>query len=213
MTFQELINDYLSQLDCTARELSAASGVSESVISRYRRGIQSPEPDGEHWQKLIAGIAALARERGMEETTRAAVEAAFRDALTAQGAFDKARFCQNLNELLETFSIGNMELARYLSYDASYLSRIRSGQRTPRDSASFALSVGRFVIRRCQNPGERERLAALIGVSLPAGAGNEECARSVAQYLCAGSSPESAGNMSRFLHCRWPAHFIPKMFV
>ena len=27
----------------------------------------------------------------------------------------------------------------------------------------------------------------------------KECARSVAQYLCAGSSPESAGNVSRFL--------------
>ena len=199
MTFQELINDYLSRLDCTARELSAASGISAPVISRYRRGAQSPEPDGEQWQKLAAGIAALARERDLEEITQTAVEAAFRDALTVQGAFDKARFCQNLNELLEAFSIGNMELARYLSYDASYLSRIRSGQRTPRDVAAFALSVGRFVLRRCQSAGERERLAALIGASLPAEAGNEECARCVAQFLCTGSSPERAGNMSRFL--------------
>ena len=92
-----------------------------------------------------------------------------------------------------------MELARYLSYDASYLSRIRSGQRTPRDAAAFALSVGRFVARRCQSGGERERLAALIGASLPADAGNEEYARGVAQYLRAGSYPESAGNMERFL--------------
>ena len=44
MTFQELLNDYLTQLDCTARELSAASGISAPVISRYRRGTQSPEP-------------------------------------------------------------------------------------------------------------------------------------------------------------------------
>ena len=197
MTFGERINDYLTQLDCTARELSAASGISTPVISRYRRGTQSPEP--EQWKKLAAGIAALAQERGLEEITRESVETAFRDALTSREAFDKARFCRNLNELLETFSIGNMELARYLSYDASYLSRIRSGQRTPRDAAAFALSVGRFVVRRCQSDGERERLAALIGASLPADAGNEEYARSVAQYLRAGSSPENAGNMDRFL--------------
>lgn len=70
------------------------------------------------------------------------MEAAFRDTLTCPPVFDKARFCRNLNELLEAFSIGNMELARYLSYDASYLSRIRSGQRTPRDTAAFALRGG-----------------------------------------------------------------------
>ena len=199
MTFQERIIDYLTQLDCTARELSAASGISAPVISRYRRGTQSPEPNGAQWQKLVAGIAALAQERGLEEITQTAVETAFRDDLTSQSSFDKARFCHNLNELLETYSIGNMELARYLSYDASYLSRIRSGQRTPRDAAAFALSVGRFLVRRCQSAGQREHLAALIGASLPADAGNEEYARSVAQYLCAGSSPESAGNMERFL--------------
>ena len=45
MTFQECINDYLTQLDYTVRELSAASGISTSVISRYRRDTQSPEPD------------------------------------------------------------------------------------------------------------------------------------------------------------------------
>ena len=199
MTFQECINDYLTQLDCTARELSAASGISAPVISRYRRGTQSPEPDGEQWRKLAAGIAALAQERGLAEITQGAVETAFRNALTAKEAFDKEHFCRNLNELLDAFSIGNTELARYLSYDASFLSRIRSGQRTPRDAAAFALSVGRFVARRCQSAGDRERLTALIGASLPADAGNEEYARAAAQYLCAGSSPESAGNMDRFL--------------
>lgn len=199
MTFQECINDYLTQLDCTARELSAASGISAPVISRYRRGTQSPEPDGEQWRKLAAGIAALAQERGLAEITQGAVETAFRDALTAREAFDKEHFCRNLNELLDAFSIGNTELARYLSYDASFLSRIRSGQRTPRDAAAFALSVGRFVARRYQSGGQREQLAALIGASLPADAGNEEYARAAAQYLCAGSSPESAGNMDRFL--------------
>ena len=31
--FQELLNDYLTQLGCTARELSAVSGISAPVIS------------------------------------------------------------------------------------------------------------------------------------------------------------------------------------
>ena len=197
MTFQKLLNDYLTQLGCTARELSAVSGISAPVISRYRSGSQSP--DLAQCRKLSAGIAALAVERGWKEITQESVESAFREALTFREGFDKERFRHNLNELLDAFSIGNTELARYLSYDASYLSRIRSGQRTPRDTAAFALSVGRFVARRCQSGGELEQLAALIGASLPADAGNEEYAREVAQYLCAKDAVGSTGNMERFL--------------
>lgn len=197
MTFQKLLNDYLTQLGCTARELSAVSGISAPVISRYRSGSHSP--DLAQCRKLSAGIAALAVERGWKEITQESVESAFREALTFREGFDKERFRHNLNELLDAFSIGNTELARYLSYDASYLSRIRSGQRTPRDTAAFALSVGRFVARRCQSGGELEQLAALIGASLPADAGNEEYAREVAQYLCAKDAVGSTGNMERFL--------------
>ena len=80
-----------------------------------------------------------------------------------------------------------------------YLSRIRSGQRTPRDAAAFALGVGRFLVRRCQSTADRERITALIGTSLPDDAGSEEYARSIAQFLCVGSIPENAANMDRFL--------------
>lgn len=199
MTFQEVLNDYLTRLGCTARELSDASGISAPVISRYRSGSHSPDLEGEQFRKLAAGIAALGAERGLGEITQESVESAFRDALTCQEGFDKERFRHNLNELLDAFSIGNTELARYLNYDASYLSRIRSGQRTPRDTAAFALSVGRFLARHCQSGGELEQLGALIGASLPADAGNEEYARETAQYLCAKDAAGSAGNMERFL--------------
>lgn len=56
--FQELLNDYLTQLGCTARELSAVSGISAPVISRYRSGSHSP--DLAQCRKLAAGVAALA---------------------------------------------------------------------------------------------------------------------------------------------------------
>lgn len=197
MTFQKLLNDYLAQLGCTARELSAVSGISTPVISRYRSG--SHIPDLVQCRKLAAGIAVLAAERGLKEITQESVESVLRNALTCQEDFDKELFRRNLNELLDTFSIGNAEIARYLNYDASYLSRIRSGQRTPRDIAAFAMDVGRFVARRSQRGGNLEQLAALVGASLPADAGNEEYAREAAKYLCVKDVAESTGNMERFL--------------
>ena len=88
MTFQKLLNDYLTQLGCTARELSAVSGISAPVISRYRSGSQSP--DLAQCRKLSAGIAALAAERGRKEITQESVESAFREALTFRKALIKS---------------------------------------------------------------------------------------------------------------------------
>ena len=47
MNFCDLLNRYMKQLDCTAKELSKRSGISTSVISRYRTGIPEeiiPQP-------------------------------------------------------------------------------------------------------------------------------------------------------------------------
>ena len=38
MKFQAQLNAYIQQLDCLAKELSAASGISAATLSRYRSG-------------------------------------------------------------------------------------------------------------------------------------------------------------------------------
>lgn len=47
MTFSEQLNEYLSILNCNAKELSQISGLSNSVISRYRSGERVPRPESE----------------------------------------------------------------------------------------------------------------------------------------------------------------------
>lgn len=37
MTFCEQLNEYIKQIDCSSQELVSASGLTTSVISRYRR--------------------------------------------------------------------------------------------------------------------------------------------------------------------------------
>ena len=44
MKFSETLNDLLSRLSCTAKELCAASGLSEATLSRYRSGERLPQP-------------------------------------------------------------------------------------------------------------------------------------------------------------------------
>ena len=53
MSFQDQINEYISILDCSAKELADASGLSASVLSRYRAGTRSPEKGTEQFERLI----------------------------------------------------------------------------------------------------------------------------------------------------------------
>ena len=199
MSFQDILNGYLDRLNCTGKELAAVSGISAAVISRYRSGSHSPEPGSEQWRKLVDGIASLAEDRGLEDISRQELDQSFRACLKGESAVDKEKFRQNLNELLDAFAIGGNDLARYLNYDASYLSRIRSGKRMPRDAAAFAENVGFFIARRCRSEAERGLLRSLIGSDLSNEARNEEYARAVAQYLCASDTSLSGGGIGTFL--------------
>lgn len=60
MGFSDVLKLYLDKTKCTAKELSAASGISTSALSRYRSGKRIPEQ--EQIEKLICGFVQLASE-------------------------------------------------------------------------------------------------------------------------------------------------------
>ena len=64
-TFPALINRYISELGCTAKELAYISGISETLLSRYRSGQRVPTE--EQVAKIVKGIAALDHAKQFEE--------------------------------------------------------------------------------------------------------------------------------------------------
>ena len=52
MNFKEVLNEYLKELNCSSKKLSNESGLSESVISRYRSGERTPVKNSEQLNKL-----------------------------------------------------------------------------------------------------------------------------------------------------------------
>ena len=158
--FKDQLNEYMVQLGCSGRELAEISGLSPATVSRYRSGERKPESEAER-AKLISGIVQLAAARGIHALSEENVSAALRPFFPEEGV-DAEHLRDNLNSLFTTFSISNSELARSTNYDASYLSRIRSGQRHLADPERFVSAVADFVIRRFDSPTERAILAELI---------------------------------------------------
>lgn len=155
MGFADVLKLYLDKTKCTAKELSAASGISASALSRYRSGTRIPEQ--EHLEKLICGFVQLARENA-PELDEAAIRNAF-SAYTKKPTLDYPAVIKNLNAAIEALDINVSGLSKALHFDSSYLSRIRTGQRKPANLDKFLLETAGY-IARITSP---SAIAGLIG--------------------------------------------------
>ena len=130
MEFKDVLNRYMERTGCSARDLAERSGLSTATISRYRSGDRVPEADSRQ------GIAAIAAEKKIREMEEEAVRQALSEQAQGPGIeIEKLRL--NFDTLLKTLSVSVSDLARFLSYDPSYLSRIRKGQRKLSDPQKF----------------------------------------------------------------------------
>ena len=98
--FHDRLNEYITRLGCSGRELAEASGLSPATISRYRGGERRPESEAER-AKLISGIARLAERRGVPALTEEAVAEGFRPFFPEE-SFDAEHLRAALNTLLTT---------------------------------------------------------------------------------------------------------------
>lgn len=199
MEFCERLDSYVSVLGCTSSELAKASGVSLATISRYRSGERVPSADSPQVVALARGIAALSARRD-DVPTLDEDDVLARLSSDASGIpIDNDAFRSNLSTLLATLGYSNSELARALSYDPSYISRIISGSRHPSDVVGFIEQVASFVARRNGTPPRSLAVAQLVGCPPDAVSSPEGCAQMVSLWLSSNEG-RSEGSIGDFLH-------------
>lgn len=161
MEFKEQLNAYMTILDCSAKTLAEVSGLSPTVLSRYRNGERIPSPGSEQLNKLCSGISQLADQSGRSDMSADSIYTVFLNILAANKP-DPHVLGNKLNLLISTLEINKAELSRFLNYDPSYLSRICSGQRTPSNPEKFIQEVCRFVVKRYSRESDKESVAAML---------------------------------------------------
>ena len=155
MEFNDILNKYIKLIKCTSKELAQKSNLSESIISRYRNA--SRIPNKETLKILSSSLSTLSNNKYKEED----IFNEFNNVLNnSELNFDIIK--NNLNILIDTFNISAKELSNYLNYDASYLSKIKTGNRIPSNKQEFINSLSNFIYKKYNNEKNYSTLKKLL---------------------------------------------------
>ena len=161
MTFKDTFNKLLKELNCTSRKLSINSGISESVISRYRSGERTPKKDSTQINKLIDTLYNISHEQELKYT-KEDIKNILLSTFQEDNSFDYETLSKNLNNLIITLNININDLSKYIVFDSSHISRIRYGKTKPSDPISFSNKIANYILLKYNDTANIKRLSLLI---------------------------------------------------
>ena len=165
MEFTNILNNYIELLNCSSRDLSNSSGISPAAISRYRSGERIPSFNSKQFNNLISGIVKIAEEKNMKDITVQKVTNDFSKSFGKNSVnFDIIRI--NLKELITSLDINLSPMAKSLNFDASYISRIISGQRKPANVEDFVSSICKYIVKYYSKKDKKNITAQIINCSI-----------------------------------------------
>ena len=197
MNFKEVLNKYLKELNCSSKKLSNESGLSESVISRYRSGERTPLKNSEQLNKLTNALFNIAKDSGKNKYTFDKIVSDFNSVLTSDD-FDYTTFSNNLNTLITSLNINTHEMSKYIVFDASHISRIRYGKAKPSNPIEFSNKICSYILNRYKNPDDINNLMMIIGCK-KSDLSNEKIYSTLFNWLTSEIVPVKS-KVSDFLH-------------
>lgn len=160
MTFNEQLNKYMEQFDCSSQDLVTASGLSSSVISRYRNGDRTPNVKSNQLEQLTVGLYKICCDKNIKKEQSEIYNTlanSLNDILISSEQLSK-----NFNEIISALNISVADLARSICYDASFLSKIRAVNRKPSKSKDFVEAVCAFVVSKYSSQSNKQTISLLI---------------------------------------------------
>lgn len=187
MTFAEQLNNYMKNLKCSSSDLVATSGLSSTVISRYRNGERTPNIKGKQIEHLANGLYQIGISRKIEISKEEIYNGLV---LTLSDiVIDFEQLSKNFNELISILNINIADLSRFISYDASFVSKIRSGSRTPSKPKNFIDGVCNYVVTKYKSDDDKKAVSMLINCKLDDLKDNHNYLLKLAKWLSTNSTP------------------------
>ena len=161
MSFKDILNEYLEKINCSSKELSNVSNISESVISRYRSGERTPKENSKQIEKLIDAIYELANNKNIK-IDKKEIEERLNKYITKENNFDYDSFSKNFNELINILKININDISKFIAFDSSHISRIRYGKARPSDPIAFSKKVCEYIGYKYTDNDSKKKLCTIL---------------------------------------------------
>ncbi len=206
MKFFQLLEHYMKTLDCTGKELSELSGISSSVISRYKTGEREPAPNSETLVVLVKALSTIAESKQIEDMSEEVIMSRFLETLLSN-TVDYTHFIDKFNILYNTLNLSMKSISSYTNYDASFLYRIKSSERKISDPIDFSNKFASYLVDEFSSYENKEIIARLMGVSSHDISDASDYHDAIYYWLLAGTNeipapnhtPKHVANISSFL--------------
>lgn len=163
MTFSEKLNELIDIIECQAKDISRISGISSAVISRYRTGERIPRYKSEQFESLILALSKIAKNKDIDLT-----EKEIRNELEKcinKNDIDIDIFRNNLNSLINNLEINAGDLAKYIGFDSSYISKVRNGKRKPQNIEEFSMSIAKYINKYYCDESSFKTISSITNIS------------------------------------------------
>ena len=157
MKFNDLLNKYLEEFKCSSKKLSDLTGISPSVISRYRSNQRTPEKDSIQAKKIIDALTTLSNKKYKKEEIESEINTSLN-----KDDFDYETFSKNLNDLINTLKINLKDMSKYTLFDSSHISRIRYGKTKPSEPIEFSKKVITYIINKHNTSEDLKKIASIL---------------------------------------------------
>ena len=190
--FTKRVEQLISALNCTNSEIAKHANCVPSNISRLRTGSRIPSPDSRTVLRLIDGAFSYADDHNMLHvlcelcgSSKADSSAEIKDNLVQwlfiNSDLDTAYvgtelkiknkvlfryFGDKLNAVMNMLELSNIRLAKQVNIDPSYISRFRTGVRTPKYNLPLLDSICNYLLDRIEDQNKINELSQLMNLSV-----------------------------------------------
>ena len=191
MEFSTQLEQLMRLAQCNLVQLAEESGVSQATICRYRSGKRRPKANSEHVEQIAGALSRLAERNGVASVDAGAILRQLNRTLEENAMAQQELNTEHFGQLIAWMDMSYSELAPKISYDASTISRIRSGKRHPAEPHAFAESVAQVALARREKVTGTQGLAELIGLRSVCADEDAELAERLVAWLLQAQAPQN----------------------
>ena len=164
MTFKELLNKYMDDLDISSKELADKANISYPVISRYKTGERTPKLESSQLLNLASALEKFSIEKNIKHTKEEILENLTK-AIKNEDNFNYDNLSTNLNTLINKLNININKMSKYIAFDSSHISRIKNGKTRPSDPIDFSKKVTDYIMRNYYTEENPSILTDILNIS------------------------------------------------